>query len=62
MAPWKPVDFWVFAKHPAVHSGELAGGGSVVVAVGVSDMWQVTGDTQHLTTDTLLKKYIYLMF
>ena len=31
--------------------GELAGGGSVAVAVGVSDMRQVTGDTQHLTPD-----------
>ena len=25
-------------KHPAVHTGELAGGGSVAVAVGVTDM------------------------
>ena len=25
-------------QHPAVHTGELAGGGSVAVAVGVSDM------------------------
>ena len=30
---------------------ELAGGGSVAVAVGVSDMRQMTGDTQHLTPD-----------
>ena len=29
-----------------------SGGGSVAVAVGASDMWQVTGDTQHLTPDT----------
>ena len=33
------VDFWVFANHPAVHRGrELAVGGSVAVAIGVSDM------------------------
>ena len=32
------VDLQVFASHPAVHIGELAGGGSVAVAVGVSDM------------------------
>ena len=32
--------------------GELAGGGSEIVAVGVSDMWQVTGDIQHVTCDT----------
>ena len=25
-------------QHPAVHTGKLAGGGSVAVAVGVSDM------------------------
>ena len=25
-------------QHPTVHSGELAGGGSVAVAVGVSEM------------------------
>ena len=29
--------------------GELAGGGSVPVAVGVSDRGQVTHDTQHTT-------------
>ena len=28
--------------------GELAKGGSVSVAVGVSDMWQVRGDTWHM--------------
>ena len=32
-------------QHHAVHTGELAGGGSVAVAVGVSDMQQVKGDT-----------------
>ena len=32
--------------------GELAWGGTVAVAVGVSDTWQVTGDTQHVTHDT----------
>ena len=30
----------------------MAGGGSVAVAVGVSDMLQGTGDTRHLTHDT----------
>ena len=32
--------------------GELAGRGSMAVAVGVSDMRQVTGDLSHLTFDT----------
>ena len=31
--------------------GELAGGGSLDVAVGVSDMGQVTGDTQCVKSD-----------
>ena len=31
--------------------GELAGGGSVAVAVGISDMWQVTCNTWHMTHD-----------
>ena len=43
---------WFFVNHPAVHNGELAGGGSVAVPVGVSDMLQVTGDSQHMTHDT----------
>ena len=38
IARGKKEDCWVFANHPAVHSGELAVGGSVAVAVGVSDM------------------------
>ena len=32
--------------------GELAGEESVAVAVGVSDRWQVTGDTRNVTLDT----------
>ena len=38
--------------------GVLAGGGSLAVAVGVTAMWQVTGDTQHMTHDNchLIKK------
>ena len=40
--------FW-FCK--PVIMGELEGGGSVAVAVGVSDNWQVTGHTQHVTHD-----------
>ena len=44
--PAEKVKFLVFAIHPAVHNG----GGSV--AVGVNDMWQVTGDMQHATLDT----------
>ena len=31
--------------------GELAWGGSMAVALGLSDMWQVTGDTRHRTRD-----------
>ena len=38
-------------QHPAVHSGDLPGGGSIAVAVGVSDMRQVTGHIQHVTCD-----------
>ena len=34
--------------------GELAGGGSVAVAVGVSDRWQVTPNMWHLTCETFL--------
>ena len=32
--------------------GELARGSSVAVAAGVSDMWQVIGDTRHMKHDT----------
>ena len=38
MAKRKIVDSWVFSNHPALHSGELAGGGSATVALSVSDM------------------------
>ena len=31
------LGFWVLANLPTVHRGDLAGGGSVAVAVGVSD-------------------------
>ena len=31
--------------------GELAGGGTMTVAVGVSDMWQLTRNMWHLTHD-----------
>ena len=30
---------------------ELAGGGSIDVGVGVSDLWQETGDTWHMTNE-----------
>ena len=39
------IYLWVFANHPAVHNGGISGGRPVGVAVGVSDMWQVTGGT-----------------
>ena len=39
-------------QHPAVHTGGLVEGGSVAVAVGISDMRQVTGDKRHMTVDT----------
>ena len=32
--------------------GELEGGGSVTVAVVISNHWEVTGNTQHVTNDT----------
>ena len=42
-------------QYPVVHSGELAGGGSLAVAVGVSDMQHTTymipdrtGDMRHV--------------
>ena len=41
--------------------GELAGGGSVAVAVCVGDMWQVTCDTWYLTPDTW-HKLLFLFF
>ena len=69
----KTVGFYIFyflfncpfMSHLTVHSQELAGGGSMAVTVGISDMWQVTGDTQHMTPDTwhltpdLKNKFIY---
>ena len=45
--------FWVFAIQPTVHNGGvIAGGGSVAVAIGVSERWQVTRDMWHVTPDT----------
>ena len=43
--------FWVLQTSLLYIRGELAGGGSVAVAFGVSDMcgWQVTNDTWHMT-------------
>ena len=35
----------------AVHSEGVSRAGSVTVTVGVSDMWQVTCDTRHVTCD-----------
>ena len=31
--------------------GELAGGGFVAVAIGISDRWQVTRNTEQMTLD-----------
>ena len=40
-------------QHPAVQSGgNSRGAGPMAVAVGVSDMWQMTGDMQHVKPDT----------
>ena len=36
--------------------GQIAGGGSMAVAIGVSDMSQVTGDKRHMTHKRLKKK------
>ena len=33
-------------------AGELAGGGPVALAIGVSDRWQVTGDVSNMACDT----------
>ena len=48
--------FWVEFKISSsillcIQQGEWAGGGFVAVAVGVSDMWQVKGETQHMTVN-----------
>ena len=43
-------------QNPAVYTG----GGSVVVAVAVSDMWHVTCDPRHITRDTWHMTKIYL--
>ena len=42
-------------QHPSVLSGGLSRGGSMAMAVGVSDMQQVTGDMQHVTHDSYCK-------
>ena len=34
--------------------GHLSEGGFVALAIGVSEMWQVTGDTQHMTVTPYL--------
>ena len=44
----------VFENHPTVHSGGVTRGGSVAVAVCVSDRWHMTLDLErwHMTQDT----------
>ena len=45
IAPRKPSRFFlVFANKSTVHSGGVSRGGSVAVAVGISDMCHVTRD------------------
>ena len=39
--------------------GVLAGGGSLPVAVGVSDMWQLTDDRQHMIGDTFFLLFFW---
>ena len=39
--------------------GELAGGGFVALAVGASDMRQVTGDLQHVTPYHFFKGNVF---
>ena len=53
---------WVFGclgtSLPCIMGGgRLAGGGSAAVAVGVSDRWQVTDETRHMTQDTWRLKH-----
>ena len=38
-------------QHPTVHSGGVTRRRAVALAVGVSDMWQVTGDMWQVTPD-----------
>ena len=40
--------------------GELLGGGSLAVDVGVTDLLQVSGDTQHMTTNFYIYIHIYI--
>ena len=49
---WKLLNFAEVKKILPCILGDVAGGGSMAVAVGVSDMRQVTGDTRHVTHDT----------
>ena len=45
-------DFWSLPTSLLCMVGGLAEGGSVAMAVGVSEKRQVTDDTQHVTHDT----------
>ena len=42
----------VFANQPIVHSAKVSRGGSLAVAVGITDRGQVIFDTQQATRDT----------
>ena len=46
------LGFGFLPNQPTVHMGELAGGGSAAVAVGVSDRCKVTCNMRHMTLDT----------
>ena len=49
---WSDIAWQCFFSVTFGFLRELAGGGSVDVAVGVSDMGQVTGNRCHATHDT----------
>ena len=48
----KNIKRMVLTNLPAVHSWRVSRGGSMAVAVGVNDMWQVTCNKWHATCDT----------
>ena len=44
----KRVDLWVFAYHPTVYSRGISKGGSVAVAVGFIDLWNIALETSNM--------------
>ena len=51
---WNQIRLLGFATSLLWTMGELVGGGSVAMAVGASNRWQVAGDTRHMICDTFI--------